>query len=71
MLVEVLMKVGKRWSKVAKSLGGLRTEHMVKNRYKTIVAREKRSHPEINDEDRLFRTYLQGDGCSKDETTPV
>jgi len=39
MLVELLLKVGKRWSKVAKSLGSLRTEHMVKNRYKTIIGR--------------------------------
>jgi len=49
MLIELMLKVGKRWSKVAKSLGNKRTEHMVKNRFKTIIGREKRLHPEITD----------------------
>jgi len=49
MLIELLLKLGKRWSKVAKSLGDLRTEHMVKNRYKTILGRERRRHPGVTE----------------------
>ena len=61
--MEVLLKIGKRWSKVAKSLGR-RTEHMVKNRYKTVIGRQKRLHPGINDEDSLFRLFLQEAGSN-------
>lgn len=35
-LVEAILKYGKKWSKVSKILGGKRTEHMVKNRFKSL-----------------------------------
>ena len=34
------MEHGRKWSKVAKYLGGIRTEHMVKNRYKALIKTE-------------------------------
>jgi hypothetical protein len=36
MLIEKVNKVGKKWSDISISLGGHRTEHMVKNRYKSL-----------------------------------
>lgn len=48
-MVQLLKKEGLRWSLVAKRLGN-RTEHMVKNRYKTILARMRKIHPHIKDE---------------------
>lgn len=35
-LVEAVKVVGKRWAKVSKMLQGTRTEHMVKNRFKSL-----------------------------------
>ena len=35
-LIEAVKELGKKWSKVSKKLGGKRTEHMVKNRFKSL-----------------------------------
>jgi hypothetical protein len=39
-------------------LGGSRTEHMVKNRFKTLVARQKKLFPHINHEFYLLKTLV-------------
>ena len=36
-LIQSIIKNGKKWSKVAKDLGEKRTEHMVKNRFKSLL----------------------------------
>ena len=35
---------GKKWAKVSKVLGGKRTEHMVKNRFKSLYRLESRKY---------------------------
>ena len=57
-LVKLFLKIGKKWSKVAQNLGNHRTEHMVKNRYKTIIGRQKRFFPHIKDENVLLKYFL-------------
>jgi hypothetical protein len=66
--VEAFLQLGKRWSKVAQHLHSARTEHMVKNRYKTLVGQERRRHPALKDEDTLLRLFLQAD-TSREELT--
>lgn len=34
------LMIGKKWSLISKAFGPARTEHMIKNRYKTILKRE-------------------------------
>jgi hypothetical protein len=46
-LTRLFLTEGKKWSKISKMLGGARTEHMVKNRYKTIISRQKKAFPAI------------------------
>lgn len=36
-MIKGIIEHGKKWSKVAKHLGGNRTEHMVKNRFKSMI----------------------------------
>jgi len=49
---------GKKWSLVSKKLGGSRTEHMVKNRFKTLISRQKKLYPQISNEFSLLKTFL-------------
>jgi len=36
-LINTILRTGKKWSKVAKELGNRRTEHMVKNRFRSML----------------------------------
>lgn len=57
--MSLLLTTGKRWSKIAKKLGSSRTEHMIKNRYKTIISKQKKLYPHIKSEDQLIRSYAE------------
>lgn len=55
-IAEHILKRGNRWSEIAKALGKSRTEHMVKNRLKTMLIRlRKRYGEEATDEELLVR----------------
>lgn len=41
-LLSTIKKRGKRWSLAVKGLRHTRTEHMVKNRYKSLILNEKK-----------------------------
>ena len=43
--VFLILNMGRKWSKIARELESNRTEHMVKNRYKTILGRLKKENP--------------------------
>lgn len=45
-LLESVQLRGKKWSLAVRQLGHTRTEHMVKNRYKSLLANEAKKHPE-------------------------
>lgn len=51
LLVDLVDQYGSKWAKVAKKFGGRRTEHMIKNRYQSIVKREKKEQEEIKIEE--------------------
>lgn len=63
------MGMGKRWSKIAKELGNSRTEHMVKNRFKTIYSRQKKLYPSLKSEDLLIKSFI--DPPSTTPETPM
>lgn len=46
-IVRLLGQEGRKWSLIAKRLGSHRTEHMVKNRFKTILLKQKKEYPTI------------------------
>jgi len=48
-LMTTVKEEGKKWSMVVKKLGNTRTEHMVKNRYKSLVSIEMKKHPEMDE----------------------
>ena len=76
--IALLIEKGRKWSKIARELESNRTEHMVKNRFKTILGRMKRSNPDIKDEDKLLEMFMtneishvvsgSGEGESKQES---
>jgi hypothetical protein len=41
-LVNFAVNEGKKWAAIARALGGRRTEHMVKNRYKSLLSKQMR-----------------------------
>lgn len=43
-MFEFILKKGKKWSKIREVLGKTRTEHMVKNRYRSVTSRYMREH---------------------------
>lgn len=45
-LIMSVKQIGKRWAKVSKSLNGRRTEHMVKNRFKSLYHLESKKYKE-------------------------
>ncbi len=44
-MLNCIKKKGKRWSVAMKELFNTRTEHMVKNRYKSLISNEGKKHP--------------------------
>ena len=44
-LLNCIKKKGKRWSVAMKELANTRTEHMVKNRYKSLISNEGKKYP--------------------------
>lgn len=36
-MIKTVLAIGKKWSLVARELGSKRTEHMVKNRFKSLL----------------------------------
>ena len=56
------MEKGKKWSEISKLLGNQRTEHMVKNRFKTILIRQKKIAPDLKNEADLLKNYILTEG---------
>jgi hypothetical protein len=44
-LLKTISNYGKKWSAAVRMLKNTRTEHMVKNRYKSMIATEQKKHP--------------------------
>lgn len=49
MIVSAVLEKGKKWAQIAKLGGGLRTEHMVKNRYYALLRHEEKSSRQEHD----------------------
>jgi hypothetical protein len=64
-IVNLLISEGKRWSKIAKKTGDTRTEHQIKNRFKTIMFRQKKEYPTIRNENILLKAYLDPSVAAK------
>lgn len=41
MIFEYALSKGKRWSRIVELLDGTRTEHMIKNRYNSLISKWK------------------------------
>ena len=65
-IITLFLSIGKKWSKIAKILGGCRTEHMVKNRYKAILSKQRRQYPSIKVDEKLMRLFLDPSTCVED-----
>lgn len=55
MLIGNVIKEGKKWSQIMRCFGNQRTEHMIKNRFISLVLRFKKIYPLIQDEEDLIR----------------
>lgn len=58
-LIQCVMRNGRKWSKIAKELGEKRTEHMVKNRFKSLINVEKKRFSDDIDEEILIKKVYQ------------
>lgn len=54
-LMNLVLKEGKKWAMIAKIMGNIRTEHMVKNRYNSLLRAEMKKHDDIADEMRVVK----------------
>ena len=45
------MKYGKKWSRLITCFNGCRTEHMIKNRFLSLLLKCKKSNPDVQDDD--------------------
>lgn len=61
MLVNYVVQHGRKWAAIARALEGRRTEHMVKNRYKSLLSRQYRlSKDETGtQEEKVLRAILE------------
>ena len=50
-LIRGILSCGQKWSKITKMIGNHRTEHMIKNRFISLVLRYKKAHPYIYGEE--------------------
>jgi hypothetical protein len=50
-LMLTIKNSGKKWSLVVKKLRNTRTEHMVKNRYKSLLSIELKKYPNLKEID--------------------
>lgn len=48
-LLLLIIQKGKKWSEISKMMKNCRTENALKNRYHTIIKKEKNKLPESND----------------------
>lgn len=48
-LIDYVLKEGKKWAMIAKAMGSIRTEHMVKNRYNSLLRAEMKKYDEMAD----------------------
>lgn len=49
------MEIGKKWSYIMKCFDNKRTEHMIKNRFLSLILKCKKMHPYITDEDKALK----------------
>lgn len=54
-LIDLVLKEGKKWAMIAKTMGNIRTEHMVKNRYNSLLRAEMKKYDEMADENRAMQ----------------
>jgi hypothetical protein len=67
----VVLESGPIWSEVAKQLKGTRTEHMVKNRYHSLIEKERKKGqniPSTKLEQRLLNSLRRDLSVNKEET---
>ena len=65
LIVSFILKHGKKWAIISKELDGKRTEHMVKNRYKSIIITLRKKYPQLDNEEDLLRAFT-----SKQQNSP-
>ena len=50
-LIENVLAEGKKWSQIMRAFENARTEHMIKNRFISLILKFKKLYPLIQDED--------------------
>ena len=58
MLITLILEHGKKWALISKAMGGSRTEHMVKNRFKSL-ARKYESKNQRYSMDKMLQIILK------------
>lgn len=55
MLISSVLGEGKKWSQIMRSFGNQRTEHMIKNRFISLVLKFRKLYPLIQDEEEVIK----------------
>jgi len=50
-LIKSVQEYGKKWSRIMKCFNNERTEHMIKNRFLSLILKCKKFHPFIQNEE--------------------
>lgn len=59
-----ILEYGKKWSRIMKCFDNQRTEHMIKNRFLSLILKCKKTFPFIQDEESAIKKIFQEMGFS-------
>lgn len=57
-MLSQIKELGKKWSAISKMFSGRRTQHMIKNRYNSLLKKWKKNNWRLS-EDQLVKKMLQ------------
>jgi hypothetical protein len=58
-MVQFIQENGKKWSEIVKALQNHRTEHMIKNRFKTLTIKLRKKYKDILSEKELLVKFME------------
>jgi heterodisulfide reductase subunit C len=58
-IAKYILENGKKWSEIAKMLENHRTEHMVKNRFKTMTIKLRKNYKDANSERDMLLKFME------------
>lgn len=62
-----VLECGKKWSRIMRCFNNQRTEHMIKNRFLSLILKCKKAHPFIQDEETAIKKISEEMGLQSED----